>query len=281
MNTVSSVKKRFIETLGQNYSFHELSSMWSQWVVKELLNKSSINYFLEGDFMVNEIDENLIDSLILHLSSYKPIQYFFGYSYFKNLKIQVDASVLIPRPETEQLVDMVIDYVKENKVSTIIDIGTGSGCISIAIGKKIKSNIFAIDVSSQAIEKATSNSKTHQVDIDFKLIDILNVELYKILPKVDLIVSNPPYVLKREVPEKSVVHSEPKHSIFVPDDDPLIFYKSILNFAKTNLNRSGKIFLEINPLLVSKLIGVVSKYGYSDIQVCTDFYQKKRFIIVS
>ena len=281
MNTVTSVKKRFIETLGQNYSFHELSSMWSQWVVKELLNKSSINYFLEGDFMVNEIDENLIDSLILHLSSYKPIQYFFGYSYFKNLKIQVDASVLIPRPETEQLVDMVIDYVKENKVSTIIDIGTGSGCISIAIGKKIKSNIFAIDVSSQAIEKATSNSKTHQVDIDFKLIDILNVELYKILPKVDLIVSNPPYVLKREVPEKSVVHSEPKHSIFVPDDDPLIFYKSILNFAKTNLNRSGKIFLEINPLLVSKLIGVVSKYGYSDIQVCTDFYQKKRFIIVS
>ena len=281
MNTVSSVKKRFIETLGQNYSFHELSSMWSQWVVKELLNKSSINYFLEGDFMVNEIDENLIDSLILHLSLYKPIQYFFGYSYFKNLKIQVDASVLIPRPETEQLVDMVIDYVKENKVSTIIDIGTGSGCISIAIGKKIKSNIYAIDVSSQAIEKATSNSKTHQVDIDFKLIDILNVELYKILPKVDLIVSNPPYVLKREVPEKSVVHSEPKHSIFVPDDDPLIFYKSILNFAKTNLNRRGKIFLEINPLLVSKLIGVVSIYGYSDIQVCTDFYQKKRFIIVS
>ena len=281
MNTVTSVKKRFIETLGQNYSFHELSSMWSQWVVKELLNKSSINYFLEGDFMVSEIDENLIDSLILHLASYKPIQYFFGYSYFKNLKIQVDASVLIPRPETEQLVDMVIDYVKENKVSTIIDIGTGSGCISIAMGKKIKSNIFAIDVSSQAIEKATSNSKTHQVDIDFKLIDILNVELYKILPKVDLIVSNPPYVLKREVPEKSVVHSEPKHSIFVPDDDPLIFYNSILNFAKTNLNRSGKIFLEINPLLVSKLIGVVSKYGYSDIQVCTDFYQKKRFIIVS
>tara|TARA_B100000579_G_scaffold438034_1_gene471155 strand:+ start:6237 stop:7082 length:846 start_codon:yes stop_codon:yes gene_type:complete len=281
MNTVTSVKKRFIETLVQNYSFHELSSMWSQWVVKELLNKSSINYFLEGDFMVSEIDENLIDALILHLSSYKPIQYFFGYSYFKNLKIQVDASVLIPRPETEQLVDMVIDYVKGNKVSTIIDIGTGSGCISIAIGKKIKSNIFAIDVSSQAIEKAISNSKTHQVDIDFKLIDILNVELYKILPKVDLIVSNPPYVLKREVPEKSVVHSEPKNSIFVPDEDPLIFYKSILNFAKTNLNRSGKIFLEINPLLVSKLIGVVSKYGYSDIQVCADFYQKKRFIIVS
>ncbi|MBL31992.1 MAG: protein-(glutamine-N5) methyltransferase, release factor-specific [Flavobacteriales bacterium] len=281
MNTVTSVKKRFIDTLGQNYSFHELSSMWSQWVVKELLNKSSINYFLEGDFMVSEIDENLIDSLILHLSSYKPIQYFFGYSYFKNLKIQVDASVLIPRPETEQLVDMVIDYVKENKVSTIIDIGTGSGCISIAIGKKIKSNIFAIDVSSQAIAKATSNSKTHQVDIDFKLIDILNVDLYKILPKVDLIVSNPPYVLKREVPEKSVVHSEPKHAIFVPDDDPLIFYKSILNFAKTNLNRGGKIFLEINPLLVSKLIGCMSKYGYSDIQVCTDFYQKKRFIIVS
>ena len=281
MNTVTSVKKRFMETLGQNYSFNELSSMWSQWVVKELLNKSSINYFLEGDFMVSEIDENLIDSLILHLLSYKPIQYFFGYSYFKNLKIQVDASVLIPRPETEQLVDMVIDYVKENKVSTMIDIGTGSGCISIAIGKKIKSKIFAIDVSSQAIKKATSNSKTNQVDIDFKLIDILNVELYNILPKVDLIVSNPPYVLNREVPEKSVVHSEPKHSIFVPDDDPLIFYKSILNFAKTNLNKNGKIFLEINPLLLSKLIGVVSKYGYSDIQVCTDFYQKKRFIIVS
>jgi len=280
MNTVTSIKKRFIETLVQKYSFHEISSMWSQWVVKELLNKSSINYFVEGDFIVSKMDENSIDSLIMHLSSYKPIQYFFGYSYFKNLKIQVDKSVLIPRPETEQLVDMVIDYAKENKVSKIIDIGTGSGCISIAIGKKIKSKIFAIDVSSQSIKTATSNSKAHNVDIDFKLIDILNVE-FKSLPTVDLIVSNPPYVLNREVPEKSVVHAEPKHSIFVPNDDPLIFYKSILNFARTNLHRNGKIFLEINPILISKLMEVISKYGYSNIQIHTDFYQKKRFIIVS
>ena len=143
----------------------------------------------------------------------------------------VNNHVLIPRPETEELVDHVLAHVKDNKIKKIIDIGTGSGCISIAL-KKLNVDITAVDHSEKALDIASKNAQFHRVSIDFKLINILDISHHKSLPKVDLIVSNPPYVLKKEVPLDSIVLSEPFDAIFVNEEDPFVFYKAICNLLK-------------------------------------------------
>ena len=281
MVNVSFIKNNFEQYLKNKFSINEISSMWFNWVVKDIFKMSHIEYFLKGDFSINKIDQNQINSLISHLLSGKPIQYFFGYTYFKDLKIKVDSSVLIPRPETEQLIDLVDEYVSQNIKYNILDIGTGSGCIAIALKKNIKSHLTAIDICNNAIKTAKKNALLNNVLIDFKLIDINNIKHHKILPKIDFIVSNPPYVLHSEVASDSIIHAEPDLAIFVPDSSPLIFYHSICQFAKTNLIPGGKIFFEINPKLISDLVKIINEYGYCNIKIHKDFYKKTRFIVVS
>ncbi|MBE38043.1 MAG: hypothetical protein CMP50_05325 [Flavobacteriales bacterium] len=279
---VSDVKKNFEEKLNNNFSTSEINSIWKTWVIKEVFQKSLINYYLDGNFSISMLHHNKINSLITHLLSNKPIQYFFGYTYFKDLKIKVNKSVLIPRPETEQLVDIVLNKLNKSSLKNIIlDIGTGSGCISIALKKHIANPIIAIDVSSESMSQAMLNGQIHNVKIDFKVLDMLIVKNHQLLPKVDYIVSNPPYVTPLEVSKYSVVHEEPHHAIFVPDNNPLIFYDFILKFASTNLNIAGKIFFEINPKFISKLINMIKQYGYNNIEIHEDFFEKKRFIVVS
>jgi len=278
---ISDVKKKFEKKLNNNFSTGDINSIWNNWVVKEIFQKSLINYFLDGDFSVSISNQKKINSLIAHLLSNNPVQYFFGYTYFKDLKIKVTKSVLIPRPETEQLVDIVLHELKNSSLNIILDIGTGSGCISIALKKHTTNKIIAIDVSNAAINQAVCNSQTHNVKINFKVLDILSVKDHQLLPKVDCIVSNPPYVTPLEVSNSSVVHAEPSHAIFVPHNNPLIFYDLILKFATTNLNIGGKIFFEINPRFISKLINMIKKYGYCNIEIHKDFFEKKRFIVVS
>ena len=280
MNSISSVKKKFQKKLHTIFPLSETLSIWRKWVLKEILNKSLLESILNENDIVSSEDQQKINLLINHLLSYHPVQYFFGYSYFRNLKFNIDKSVLIPRPETEQLVDIVIKESNKSNPVNIIDIGTGSGCIAIAIKKNLKSNIIAIDISNKSLFKAKENASIHDVDINFMMIDILNINHHQLLPKIDFIVSNPPYVTSGEVPAKSIIHSEPKDAIFVSDDNPLIFYEYILKFAKSNLNLGGKIFFEINPKFLSELLIVIKKYGFSNIEICNDFYEKKRFIIV-
>ena len=281
MLTSNSMKIHFKESLQPHFSIDEIISLWKQWVVKEVLNISLIEYYSNHQIIINKNHIKTINLLIDHLLSRKPVQYFFGYSYFKGLKLDINSRVLIPRPETEELVDLVLNYAKKNNINSIIDIGTGSGCIAIALQKKINTNMVSIDYCNQILDVAFKNSKIHNVSIDFKLIDILNSNQIKSLSKIDVIVSNPPYVLKSEVPKDSLVLSEPSSSIFVKDNDPLIFYRYILKFSKSHLNLGGKIFFEINPILVSDLTNLIDSFGYSDIEIHKDFYNKKRFIIVS
>lgn len=263
------------------FSKHEISTIWNQWVVKEILRISLIEYFSKGDFELETKYLSKITALISHLLKRRPIQYFFGYTYFKDLKIHVNNHVLIPRPETEELVDLVLSYLKTIDVKRIVDIGVGSGCISIALKQKINTIVLGLDYSRDALNVAIKNSKNHNVDIEYMLINILNTKDYYNVPKVDVIVSNPPYVLDSEISQDSVILHEPYDAIFVDKKDPLVFYRSICVFANQRLNVGGKMFFEINPNYVLELKNLIYSFGYSNIEIHKDFYDKKRFIVVS
>ena len=281
MISISSVKKQFQKKLINIFPISEILSIWRRWVVKEILNKTFLDSILDENKAISNTENKKINMLVEHLLSNQPVQYFFGYSYFKNLKFNINDSVLIPRPETEELVDLVIKESCKKLPNCIIDIGTGSGCIAIALKKKIKSKMIALDISELALSQARKNAHNHDVDIEFKKIDILNFDDYQLLPKIDYIVSNPPYVTHSEISKNSIIHSEPKNAIFVPDKHPLIFYESILKLANTNLNIGGKIFFEINPKFVSELVNIIKIHRFFNIEIHKDFFGKKRFIIVS
>tara|TARA_Y100001968_G_C19166780_1_gene623631 strand:- start:135 stop:797 length:663 start_codon:yes stop_codon:yes gene_type:complete len=194
---INSIKKQFFQDLKAIFLENEISSIWNQWVVKEILDMTLIEYFSKGDFLLRKKTLAQIKLLTSHLLSGKPIQYFFKYTYFKGLKIHLNSNVLIPRPETEELVDLVLRYTENMTVNNMIDIGVGSGCISIALKKIINTHCVGIDYCSDILNLAAQNAKYHNVDIDFVLMDILNTNNYNHLSKVDIIVSNPPYVIQR------------------------------------------------------------------------------------
>lgn len=280
MININLVKSNFINSLKSKISQDEIKSIWDTWVLCEILNLTKLECIIDQNIDINSFNVSKINDLISHLLANKPIQYFFGYSYFKNLKITLDSNVLIPRIETEELVDLVLS--KTNKKGfNCIDIGTGSGCIAILLKKKLKFNMYAVDFSQDILNRAKINAKNHNVNIHFKLLNILNFDKYDLLPNFDFIVSNPPYVLKSEVSLDSNVHAEPTTSIFVKQDDPLVFYKAICVFAQNKLKKSGIMFFEINPVFHKDLIILFKQFNYSNIETRKDFFGKKRFIIVS
>ena len=276
-----TLKEKFLNELCDVLSRNEILAIWNQWVVKEIIQISKIHYFLNQDLFLTDEQVFKITSLISHIISNKPVEYFFGYSYFRNLKLFVNSHVLIPRPETEELIDIILDNLNNISIKSVIDIGTGSGCIAISLKKYISANLFAFDYSDHILSIARKNAHKYNMSINFQKVDILNIQNYTSLPKVDVIVSNPPYVIHSEVNNNSVIHAEPISSIFVNKDNPLIFYEKILIFSKYNLNHNGRIFFEINPLFVLDLVSLIREYNYSDIQIHEDFYGKKRFIVVS
>ena len=280
MSNIHLVKSNFIKSLSDIMSLNEIKSIWDNWVLNEILGISQIDIIINQINYVKKRDELKIEQLISHLLKNRPIQYFFGYSYFKDLKISIDSHVLIPRVETEELVDIVISKLTSKNLIGI-DIGTGSGCIPILLKKKLDTVLYGVDFSQNAIRRAKINANKHNVSINFRLLDILNFDDFDLLPNFDFIVSNPPYVLKSEVLPSSNIHAEPKSAIFVPDDNPLIFYKAICQFAKKKLKHSGVMFFEINPILHKCLISLFREFNYKNIETRKDFFGKKRFIIVS
>ena len=280
MININLVKSNFINSLKSKMSQDEIKSIWDTWVLCEILNLTKIQCIIDQNIDINSYNVSKINDLISHLLANNPIQYFFGYSYFKNLKITLDSNVLIPRIETEELVDLVLSKINKKGFNGI-DIGTGSGCISILLKKELKLNMYAVDFSPDVLNRAKINAKNHNVNLQFKLLNILNFDKYDLFPNFDFIVSNPPYVLKSEVSIDSNIHAEPTTSIFVNHDDPLVFYRAICVFAQNKLKKSGIMFFEINPLFHKDLIILFKQYNYSNIETRTDFFGKKRFIIVS
>lgn len=223
--------------------------------------------------------QNALDQLLLH----KPMQYVLGETWFYKLKFKVSPAVLIPRPETEELVFEVIQFSKENKVESLLDIGTGSGCIAITIKKNCPAiETTAIDVSDEALEIATENANANNTVINFKNINFLEESTWNDLDKFDVIVSNPPYIplAEKMAMDKNVTDYEPHTALFVADKRPLIFYEKIAAFGKIKLNRSGKIFLETHENLAREVAHLFEANGYTAI-IKKDISGKERMVMAT
>jgi len=272
MEKVSNILSYFREELSAVADECEITS-WYYISMEYLLVYNRSDCIINSNQVLNKSQLSKIKQIVAELKTHKPIQYIFGKTEFYGLKIKVNEHTLIPRPETEQLVDWIL---KENFVAAL-DIGTGSGCIPIALAKNTDAKVLAIDVSEDALLIAEENAKNNEVEIDFIHQDILQTNS---LQKVDLIVSNPPYVLEseKEKMQENVLDYEPELALFVEDKNPLIFYKKIARLAINFLNENGKLFFEINAKFGKETIEMLADIGFVNIELKKDMNDMDRMI---
>ena len=223
---------------------------------------------------------NKLEELLTH----KPVQYVLGEAWFYKMKFRVNEHVLIPRPETEELVEWVVEEIRNKKVSdssfTIVDIGTGSGCIAVALKKELlRAELFAIDISTDALLVAKQNAQDQNVNINFLQLDFLNEKDWKTLPSFNIIVSNPPYIPENEKNKlgKNVVDYEPHIALFVTENDPFIFYKKMASFAEKHLKEKGKTFVEVHEDYSNEVQQIFAKKNFTT-EIKKDIYGRDRMV---
>lgn len=220
-----------------------------------------------------------LDNIIEELRSWRPVQYIIGFADFYDMELEVGEGVLIPRPETEELVEWIAS--ESRPEATILDVGTGSGCIAIALNRAIKeSRVCAIDISSKALDIARRNGAKYAPEVQFVEGDALG-EFDKLFgAKFDVVVSNPPYIPQSDISlmRANVTKYEPETALFVPDSDPLLFYRAIAQTSKRLLKKEGKLYFEIYESLAKEMIAMLEIEGYSDIILREDFRGKPRMI---
>jgi release factor glutamine methyltransferase len=247
-----------------------------------LENVFRLNYtglVLRKDEPIHSAQKKQIEKIVQRLKNFEPVQHILGETEFYGLKIRVNPSVLIPRPETEELVNWIVETGLPGNPK-IADIGTGSGCIALALKKQMdNASILAVDISEKAIQTAEINSNLNRLDVDFFQADILNWEKYE-WDSFDLIVSNPPYVREMEKVkmQPNVLNYEPQMALFVPDDDPLIFYRKIASFAKKYLQKNGWLYFEINENLGNEMTLLIQNLGFRKTEVKKDINGKVRML---
>ena len=246
---------------------------WAYITINNLFGYDRANCIINQNQKISLHQRKKIKRIVSQLKKNKPIQYILEECVFFDLKFKVNSSVLIPRPETEELVKWIL----KDEFKSMVDIGTGSGCIAISIAKNKNVNVHAIDISNTSIKLAKKNADFHGVSINFLNIDILTENISN---KVDIVVSNPPYVLKKEKKHmnKNVIDYEPEIAIFVDDNNPFIFYKIIAKKAKKILNRNGKIYFEINENYSEEVMKILKYYGYVNIKLKKDINDRDRMI---
>ena len=231
----------------------------------------------EGDTVSDYIDGK-IKEILKRLLNHEPIQYILGEAYFYGMNLEVDRNTLIPRPETEELVDMIVKRWNRQTDLRILDIGTGSGAIAIALSRNLPfSKVSAVDISEGALKIAERNAKKLKADINFIHDDVFNYS--PSADSFDIIVSNPPYIDESEKAdmERNVLDYEPHSALFVPDSNPLIFYSRIIEIASVALHRGGMLYFEINPRHSQDLAMLLRHEGFSDVEIHQDIAGKERF----
>ncbi|MCK0191841.1 peptide chain release factor N(5)-glutamine methyltransferase [Arenibacter sp. F20364] len=237
---------------------------------------------MQPNLVVSKDDEDPLFYALSQLKQEQPIQHILGKAHFCELEFYVDENVLIPRPETEELVYWILDEVQKRDSSDevkILDIGTGSGCIAVSLAKNLPyTKVYALDVSKKAIQIAERNAEENEVDISFIEADILLMESFK--GKFDIIVSNPPYVRELEKLEmkNNVVGHEPGLALFVSDQDPLVFYKKITHFALGHLEKNGVLFFEINQYLGKETKQLLEEENFLEIELRKDMFGNDRML---
>lgn len=275
---LKDLKTYFKTELSPVFELSEIEVLFYR-LVEHQLSLSKIDVVLKSDFEVNSEGQLFFKSAIQELKEEKPIQYIIGSTEFYGLSFKVTEDTLIPRPETEELVDWIVkDNSDKNKLS-ILDIGTGSGCIPICLAKNLpKGSISTLDVSEEAIMIAQENAKMNEVVVEFINDDIL---IYSgCSEKYDVIVSNPPYVrhLEKQEIKKNVLAYEPHLALFVEDSDPLIFYRKITEFAVENLTENGVLYFEINQYLGKETVDLVKRYGFTSVELRKDLSGNDRML---
>ena len=291
---VKQYRNYFNETLKTIYPITEIDSFFFL-LLEEYLGFRRVDIVLKSDFKITQETLNLLQSATKQLEQEVPLQYIIGKTEFYGLPFVVNKHVLIPRPETEELVACVVSessrvktfntsikQTTETKQLKILDIGTGSGCIPISLKKQLPfAKISAIDISKEALSVAKKNAVLNNVDIHFILQDILKTVALD--QHYDIIISNPPYVrgLEKKELKNNVLKNEPHVALFVENDNPLIFYAKIAELAKKYLNKNGLLFFEINQYLGTETIDLVNKKGLKNIQLKKDMFGNDRIIVAS
>ena len=272
---LKDLKIDFITKLSVTYQKEEVLSFFKI-LCEEYLNITPTKLLLVGEELINKEQLDMFSKVIIRLLNEEPIQYILNTTSFYGLDFICTPSALIPRPETEELVDWILKSEK-NKIS-IFDIGTGTGCIPISLAKNNTDyTVSALDISDAGLELAKDNAQKNEVDISFISADIFSYTSEK---KYDLIVSNPPYVrnLEKIKIQNNVLNFEPPLALFVDNDDPLVFYRAILEFAKSNLSEKGSVYFEINENLFNEMESLLASYRFSEIELKKDVFGKYRFI---
>jgi len=294
MNETITYIRKSLEPL---YPPEEIRSL-TEWILEKACNLSRNQQILRKDTQLSNAQSDSIQSIVRRMQNSEPIQYIFGVTEFLGLTFEVSPAVLIPRPETEELVHRILKDIKvvndfkDFKIindlnnPTILDIGTGSGCIAITLAKHLmKACVFALDISTDALQIAQRNAQQNNVTVHFFQADILsaNMQHDTSFPQFDLIVSNPPYVLSSEKSfmKPNVLDYEPHSALFVPDDDPILFYRHIADFAMAKLTTNGILYCEINPSCSEMIVSMLNQKGFIDIEIYNDLSGKERFIKAS
>ena len=282
--TITEAHQHLVAQLNTLYDSREASAI-ANIIIEHITGKTRSERIISKNILLSEKEEKHLYLSIKKLLEHQPVQYITNEAWFAGLNFYVDENVLIPRPETEELVEWCVAEILDSKtqIQNIIDIGTGSGCIPISIKHKLPhSNITAIDISKEALTVAERNASRLNVEINFSQIDISNELSRKSLPVFDYIISNPPYICQSEkiTMHKNVLEHEPHSALFVPDDDALIFYKAIIQFAKNHLHVKGEIFLELNEALGKETALLFQENNY-DVILKKDMQGKDRMLMAT
>ena len=278
--TIKQAYQQFCESTNQIYGLRESLSMAR--IVFE--DEFGITNFERVGDLSKEQSIRLLE-IQRRLSNHEPLQYILGEADFYGLKFKVDANVLVPRPETEELVYWILEHARlsvYNQNLSVLDIGTGSGCIAVTLKKELPSlDVQATDISGKALVVAQKNATINKVSVFFKENDILNTKGWDQLESYDVIVSNPPYIPVQEkslMPE-NVKTFEPQEALFVSDDQPLIFYSTIAKFASAHLNQGGKLFFELNEFNAEQVVQILEKEGFEKVELKQDLNGKDRMAL--
>jgi release factor glutamine methyltransferase len=276
--TIKDIRLYLSKELKEIYKEPELNAI-ANLIIKTTIGVTRLHQLYMPEHQVTSQQDEIITGICNEIKTGKPIQYILGETIFYDCIFRVSGDTLIPRPETEELVDLII---KENHGYTglILDIGTGSGCIAIALAKNLpQAEIYGIDISEEALIIARENASLNNTQVTFVKGDILNIENDQI-NKAGIIVSNPPYVRNSEKSfmSKNVLDFEPHIALFVNDSDPLVYYKAILKLAEIILIPGGKVYFEINEAMGKLMIELIEKSGYSGIEIVSDINGKDRMI---
>jgi len=269
---------KYHEQLGEMYPKAEINTIFN-WVMEAVLGMSRADLIIRGDESIIGAKQSELDQILKRLQAEEPVQYILGNTEFYGLNLNVNPNVLIPRPETEELVRWILDST-EKTAPRILDLGTGSGCIPLALKKELpQAYVYGVDNSPEALKLASQNAKALNLNVDFKIFDILQDNLSG-YGSFDIMVSNPPYVRfsEREHMKANVLKYEPEMALFVTDSDPLIFYRRIAELGRKHLANDGLLFFEINEEYGQEILEILTGKGYTDTQLRRDLNGRDRMI---